>query len=49
MVWEKFSNIVLFLSESTNGQQIAIQVRNQKNKVKNPILRDDNKTYTNHL
>ena len=49
MVWEKFSNIVLFLSESTNGQQIAIQVRNQKNKVKNPILRDGNKTCTNHL
>ena len=34
MVWEKFSNTILFLSEFTNGQQIAIQVQNQKNRVK---------------
>ena len=34
MVWEKFSDTILLLSEFTNGQQIAIQVWNQKNKVK---------------
>ena len=35
MVWEKFNNKVFFLSQFTNGQQIPIQVRNQKNIVKN--------------
>ena len=34
MVLEKFSNTIRFLSEFTNGQQIAIQVQNQKNRVK---------------
>ena len=34
MVWEKISDAILLLSEFTNGQQIAIQVWNQKNKVK---------------